>query len=92
MSVALIVPWFALGFALYAVAYAAAGALASRAQDANSAGLPVTYTLIAVYFLGYVVLSANADSTFANVLTVFPLSAPLVLLCVNTDTVPSLLW
>jgi ABC-2 type transport system permease protein len=78
-SIALVVPWFALGFGLYAVAYAAAGSLASRAQDANSAGLPVTYTLIAVYFLGYVVLSANADSTLANVLTVFPLSAPLVL-------------
>ena len=37
-SLALIIPWFALGFALYAVAYAAAGALASRQQDANSAG------------------------------------------------------
>ena len=39
-SLALIVPWFALGFALYAVAYAAAGALASGQQDANSAGSP----------------------------------------------------
>jgi ABC-2 type transport system permease protein len=37
-SVALVVPWFGLGFALYAVAYAAAGALASRQQDAGSAG------------------------------------------------------
>jgi ABC-2 type transport system permease protein len=52
-SVALVVPWFALGFALYAVAYAAAGAIASRTQDANSAGMPVTYTLLAAYFLGY---------------------------------------
>jgi ABC-2 type transport system permease protein len=78
-GVALIVPWFALGFALYAVAYAAAGALASRTQDANSAGLPITYTMIAAYFLGYVVLSNDADSVLANVLTLFPLTAPLVL-------------
>ena len=49
-NLALVVPWFALGFALYAVAYAAAGALASRQQDANSAGQPVTYTLLAAYF------------------------------------------
>jgi ABC-2 type transport system permease protein len=78
-SVALVVPWFALGFALYAVAYAAAGALASRQQDANSAGQPVTVTLIVAYFVGYVALSANSEGTVAHVLTVFPLTAPLVL-------------
>ena len=52
-SVALVVPWFALGFALYAVAYATAGALAAQQQDANSAGQPVTYTLLAAFFVGY---------------------------------------
>jgi ABC-2 type transport system permease protein len=78
-SVALIVPWFALGYALYAVAYAAAGAIASRTQDANSAGLPVTYTLLAAYFLGYVTLSVDSSGALANLLTVFPLTAPLVL-------------
>lgn len=78
-SLALVVPWFALGFALYAVAYAAAGALASRQQDANSAGQPVTYTLLAAYFVGYIALSADANGTLAHVLTVFPLTAPLVL-------------
>lgn len=78
-SVALVVPWFALGFALYAVAYAAAGAIASRTQDANSAGLPVTYTLVGAFFLGYVALSVDASSVLAHALTVFPLTAPLVL-------------
>lgn len=78
-SLALVVPWFALGFVLYAVAYAAAGALASRQQDANSAGQTVTYTLLAAYFVGYIALSADTDGILANVLTVFPLTAPLVL-------------
>ena len=78
-SLALVVPWFALGFARYAVAYAAAGALASRQQDANSAGQTVTYTLLAAYFAGYVALSADPNGTLAHVLTVFPLTAPLVL-------------
>ena len=78
-SVALVVPWFALGFALYAVAYAAAGALASRAQDASSAGLPVTYTLLAMYVIGYAAVSADNNGLLANLLTIFPLSAPLVL-------------
>ena len=78
-SVALVIPWFALGFALYAVAYATAGALASRQQNADTAGQPVTYTLLAVYFAGYLAVSADVNGLLANALTVFPLSAPLVL-------------
>jgi ABC-2 type transport system permease protein len=78
-SLALVVPWFALGFALYAVAYAAAGALASGGQSADTAGQPVTYTLVAAYFAGYAVVSADASSVLAHALTVFPLTAPLVL-------------
>ena len=77
-SLVLIIPWFALGFALYAVAYAAAGALASGQQDANSAGTAVAYTLAAVYFVSYVTLMSNVNSLLANVLTVFPLTAPFV--------------
>ncbi len=78
-NLALVIPWFALGFALYAVAYAAAGALASRQQDANSAGIAVTYTLLAAWFLGYVALASDMNGMLANVLTVFPPTAPLVL-------------
>jgi len=78
-SLALVIPWFTLGFALYAVAYAAAGALASRQQNADPAGQPVTYTLLAAYFAGYLALSTNSDGLLANILTVFPLTAPLVL-------------
>ncbi|MBI5104188.1 MAG: ABC transporter permease [Solirubrobacterales bacterium] len=78
-SLALVVPWFALGYALYAVAYAAAGALASRQQNADTAAQPITYTLLAAYFAGYVAVSADADGLVANLLTVFPLTAPLVL-------------
>jgi ABC-2 type transport system permease protein len=78
-NLALVIPWFALGFALYAVAYAAAGALASRQQDANSAGIAVTYTLLAAFFLGYVALASDLNGLLANLLTIFPLTAPLVL-------------
>jgi ABC-2 type transport system permease protein len=78
-SLALVVPWFVLGYALYAVAYAAAGALAAREQNADTAGQPVAYTLLAAYFAGYAVLSADADGPLAHALTVFPLTAPLVL-------------
>jgi ABC-2 type transport system permease protein len=78
-SLALVVPWFALGFGLYAVAYATAGALASRQQSPDTAGQPVTYTLVAAYLVSYAAVSANSSSLLANALTVFPLTAPLVL-------------
>jgi ABC-2 type transport system permease protein len=77
-SLALVVPWFALGFGLYAVAYATAGALASRQQNADTAAQPVTYALLAAYFAGYVAVSADPDSLVSHALTVFPLTAPLV--------------
>jgi len=79
ISLALVIPWFVLGFALYAVAYAAVGALASRQQNADTAGQPVTYTLLAAYFVGYIAVVTNADGPLTNLLTVFPLTAPLVL-------------
>ncbi len=75
----LVVPWFVLGFALYAVAYAVAGALASSQQSAETAGQPVTYTLLAVFWAGYLTLASNAEGPLASLLTVFPLTAPLVL-------------
>jgi ABC-2 type transport system permease protein len=78
-SLALVIPWFVLGFALYAVGYAAAGALASRQQNAETAGQPVTYTILAAYFAGYIAVSADMNGLAANILTVFPLTAPLVL-------------
>jgi ABC-2 type transport system permease protein len=78
-SVALMIPWFGVGFALYAVAYAAAGALASRAQDASSAGQPVTYAMLAAFFLGYVTLNAGAEGLAADAVTILPLTAPFAL-------------
>jgi ABC-2 type transport system permease protein len=78
-SLALVVPWFALGFGLYAVAYATAGAVASRQQSPDTAGQPVTYALLVAYFASYAAVSANPSSLYAHVLTVFPLTAPLVL-------------
>lgn len=77
-SLVLVVPWFALGFGLYAVAYATAGALASQQQSPDTAGQPVTYTLLVAYFASYAAVSANPSGLLANVLTVFPLTAPLV--------------
>jgi ABC-2 type transport system permease protein len=39
----------------------------------------VTYTLLATYFVGYAALATNPEGVLAHTLTIFPLTAPLVL-------------
>jgi ABC-2 type transport system permease protein len=76
-SIALVLPWFVLGFALYAVLFAAAGALVGKQEDASTIGQPITLMLLAAYFLGFISASEAPDGLIAQLATVFPLTAPL---------------
>jgi ABC-2 type transport system permease protein len=78
LTVASLVLWFVLGYALYSCAYAAAGSLVSRMEEANNTSFPVTFALIAAY--GGAVLVGNApDSGAARLLALFPPTAPLAM-------------
>jgi ABC-2 type transport system permease protein len=66
---------FVLGFTFYAVAFAAAGALVSRVEDASSVATPVTMTMLACYLAALASFS-NPDGALATVLTLLPPSAP----------------
>lgn len=70
----LAVLWFLLGFAFYATAFAAAGSLISRVEDAAVA-TPITMTMLASYLLSFGQLS-KPDGGLATALTLIPLSAP----------------
>ncbi len=70
----LAVLWFLLGFTFYATAFAAAGSLISRVEDAAVA-TPITMTMLASYLLSFGQLS-NPDGGLATALTLIPLSAP----------------
>jgi ABC-2 type transport system permease protein len=69
---------FLLGFVLYAVAFAAAGALVSRIEDASGAAAPVSLTMVACYLASFGALS-NPDGPLATVLSMLPVSAPFTL-------------
>ena len=73
----LAVLWFVLGFAFYATAFAAAGSLISRVEDASVA-TPVTMVMLASYLLSFGQLS-KPDGGLATALTLIPLSAPFAL-------------
>ncbi len=71
-----VVIWFILGFALFSTVYAMGGAMASRAEEAQSAAIPIALIVLSGYFAAFVVVLPEPESTLATVLSVIPLFAP----------------
>ena len=67
--------WFALGYALYAFAFAAAGALVARQEEVQFATGPLAFPLIAGYLLVYAVIG-SPHATWLKVLSFLPPLAP----------------
>ena len=78
--------WFILGFAFFAVSYAAAGSLVSRQEDVNSAATPITMLVMVGYVLAQVTL-ADPSGTVATVMSwIPPFSAMLMPLRIASGT------
>jgi ABC-2 type transport system permease protein len=69
--------WFLLGFAFYATAYAAAGALVSRQEEAQNAAFPLTLVLMSAYFIA--TLSVNGDNPVIRWASLLPPFAPMTM-------------
>jgi ABC-2 type transport system permease protein len=65
--------WFVLGYALYCGAYAAAGSLVSRVEDAQSAAFPIMLPLLFGYIVSF--SAVGGASTLLWVLAFFPPTA-----------------
>ncbi|MBS3939974.1 MAG: ABC transporter permease [Actinobacteria bacterium] len=76
-SLASVVVFFALGFALYAGVTGGLAALASRVEDLQSVIMPLWAILIVAFMLSFPTLGAP-DSTLAVIATFVPFSAPFV--------------
>ena len=76
-ALALVVPWFVLGYLLYASLFAMAGALVSRVEDLQSVVMPVIIVLVFALFAAQFALAAP-DSVVASVAGVVPFTAPIV--------------
>jgi ABC-2 type transport system permease protein len=70
------VVWFLLGFFVYALLFAAAGALVSRQEDVGSVSMPLMLLIIVPYVIGVSTLPANPESSLVATLSVIPLFAP----------------
>ncbi|HEX6577455.1 MAG TPA: ABC transporter permease [Jiangellaceae bacterium] len=72
------VVWFVLGYALYATVFGVLGSLASRTEDASSVTGPVTVVLVLGFMVSFAAIG-SADTTWAQLVSWFPLTAPLAM-------------
>ncbi|WP_027495941.1 ABC transporter permease [Rhodococcus sp. JG-3] len=63
--------WFILGFAFFAVLYAAGGSMVSRQEDVNSTTMPLLILIMAMFFAAFYSVS-DPESTLANTLSWVP--------------------
>ncbi|MGI9120451.1 MAG: ABC transporter permease [Acidimicrobiales bacterium] len=78
LTVASLLLWFVVGYALYSCAYAALGSTVSRSEEAQNASFPMSGLLIAAYFAALAALD-NPDGVVVRVLALVPFTAPLVM-------------
>ncbi|CAO5186575.1 ABC-2 type transporter transmembrane domain-containing protein [Frankia sp. AiPs1] len=78
-SVALALLWFLLGFTMYALLFASAGALVSRQEEATGVTMPIMVMLVIPYVVGISVLPASPDSGLVLILAMIPLFAPILM-------------
>lgn len=76
-TAALVVLWFALGYAFFSVTYAAVGSLLSRPEDLDSAALPINGVLIGAFVLGMLALE-SPNGALARVGAFLPPFAPMI--------------
>jgi ABC-2 type transport system permease protein len=79
-SIIMIVVYFILGYSLYAMMNAVAGATVSKAEDVNSSLMPISMISMVAFYMGYFTL-AVPKSTIAIVSSIIPFSAPFSMPC-----------
>lgn len=79
-SILMIIVYFILGYSLYSMMNAVAGATVSKAEDVNSAIMPISMiTLVSFYFAyGTIMLPGNS---LAQVASLIPFSSPFSMPC-----------
>jgi ABC-2 type transport system permease protein len=72
------VVWFLLGYMLFATVYGTLGSLASRTEDASSVTGPVTVIMVLGFMVAFAAFG-SAESNWAQVVSWFPVTAPLAM-------------
>ncbi|HWD08880.1 MAG TPA: ABC transporter permease [Actinomycetota bacterium] len=70
--------WFLIGFAMYSFAFAAAGSLVARQEDAQLVGAPFTVILVGSYLLIFTMLG-NPNAGWIKIVSQLPPLAPVLM-------------
>ncbi|MGA7687827.1 MAG: ABC transporter permease [Jiangellales bacterium] len=73
-----IVGWFLLGFAFFAVLYAALGSTVTRQEDVQSVALIPMFFILPAYFIA-ILAGTDPDSTLTRVTSILPPFSPFVM-------------
>ncbi|HET6831672.1 MAG TPA: ABC transporter permease [Solirubrobacterales bacterium] len=76
-TLALVLVYFLLGYALYSCAFAVAGAIVSRQEDVGSVTTPLSIVLVVGYLLSFST-SDDPSGALATICTLLPPTAPMV--------------
>jgi len=79
-GLSMIVVYFVLGYFLYAMMNAVAGATVSKAEDVNSALMPINMVSLFAFYAGYFSLSVPKSSV-SIIASIIPFSAPFSMPC-----------
>jgi ABC-2 type transport system permease protein len=71
-----LIVWYILGFLLYSLAFAGAGALVSRQEDAAGVVMPILMFVIAAWVVGISLVPSNPNNTVALIMSLIPMFAP----------------
>ena len=79
-SLAMIIVYFILGYSLYAMLNAVAGATVSKAEDVNSSIMPISMISLVAFYMGYFSLAVPSGNV-AILASIIPFSAPFSMPC-----------
>lgn len=74
-SIFIIVLYFILGYTIYAFLNAVTGATVSKAEDIQSANLPLSFITMVSFYLSFFTFDAS-ESKLSQIASIFPLSSP----------------
>lgn len=74
-----VIVWFLVGFTMYALLFAAAGALVSRQEEVGSVTTPILVLMMVPYIVGVSIAPWAPDSLIVQWLSYLPFTSPLIM-------------
>lgn len=74
-----VIVWFLVGFTMYALLFAAAGALVSRQEEVGSVTTPILVLMMVPYIVGVSIAPWAPDSPIVQWLSYLPFTSPLIM-------------